>query len=199
MTEEVRQRIFDPFFTTKQRQAGTGLGLSTAFGIVKQLGGNIECDTVVSEGTVFRVFLPVTGRDEDTDKLQASQMLQGPESGLRLLLVDDEELLRQAGAAALESLDHEVTTAVDGQDAIEIIEQSEPFDAVLLDLTMPRMNGHEACGIIRKRWPDLPVIICSGYSTTRLDESLEGVSFLSKPFRLNELKDTLRDVASAMT
>ena len=200
MTDDVRQRVFDPFFTTKQRQAGTGLGLSTAFGIVKQLGGHIECETAVSEGTVFRVFLPVADRDEQVDKVRETQTMPVPEkSGLRLLLVDDEELLRQSGAAALESLDHDVMTAVDGQDAIEIIEQSEPFDAVLLDLTMPRMNGHEACSIIRERWPELSVIICSGYSTTRLDESLEGVSFLSKPFRLNELKDTLRDVSSAMT
>lgn len=193
MVPEVKERIFEPFFTTKQPGEGTGLGLSTAIGVVKQLGGEIQCDSTWESGTTFRIYFAHSSNAESSLSGPA-ECLSAATGPLRLLLVDDEEPLRLSGRRLLEALGHTVQTACNGREAIEAIEVDGGFDAVLLDLTMPEMTGHEAYEIIRDRWPHLAVAICSGYSADHIAGAAfeqSTVAFLPKPFRVSDLAKTL--------
>ena len=198
MKPEVKERIFEPFFTTKQRGSGTGLGLSAALGVVEQLGGKIECDSTWQLGTTFRLYFPCQG--EDRELIQSApakaQRIAPANRGLRLLLVDDEEPLRVSGKFLLQALGHQVFTARNGREAIERLEEGA-VDLVLLDLTMPEMTGSEAYRVIRDRWPDTPVIFCSGYSPERISALVRAESdtaFIAKPFRIAEISSAIEQL-----
>ena len=194
---EFRERIFEPFFTTRQVGGGTGLGLSVAHGIVKSHGGAIVCVSEPGRGTTFRVFLPeavAPGTQPAGERAPRSQPLHA-----RLLFVDDDENVVFVGRSVLEGLGHEVTTARDGLEALELFRR-EPaaFDAAVVDELMPGMTGTQLATEIRRIRPGLPIVIASGNGLpahARFEDEA-GVSYLAKPFEWKEL-DTVIDAAFA--
>ncbi len=189
MTEETRQRIFEPFFTTKDssQATGTGLGLSTAYGIIHAHRGCITVSSVRGRGSTFRVFLPVGTL---APALPASRVESVPGQGV-ILLVEDEPLLRELGTSILETLGFKVVTAVDGVDALTVFRrQNQRLRAVLLDLKMPNMGGREAFMEFRRINPGVPVIICTGYGENEEVQellTLGATGMLAKPYRIADL------------
>jgi signal transduction histidine kinase/CheY-like chemotaxis protein len=199
---DVQSNIFEPFFTTKAIGCGTGLGLSTSLGIVEQHKGKIECRSVVGQGTRFDIFIPACDAHErpipriEFPKLADITNLRT--YPLRILLVDDEPLLRESNCQLLSALGHDVVQAENGQVALIHLRRDQAFDLVLLDLTMPVMSGREALVMIKTEFPDLRVVICSGYAAEShaLDSSHDSVKpdgFLEKPFSIIELNRILND------
>jgi PAS domain S-box-containing protein len=197
MSEEVRRRIFEPFFTTKNSSgpaAGTGLGLSTTYGIVQAHRGAITVESVRGRGSTFRVLLPV-GVLPAAEKEPAAP---SPKGHGMVLLAEDEPLLRELGGSVLESLGYQVLLAEDGEEALRSFrEHHGDLCAVLLDLKMPRMSGREAFIEMRRINPAIPVIVCTGYGDNEEVQALLtlGASgMLAKPYRIAELAAKLEGV-----
>jgi len=195
MDEETLRRIFDPFFTTKP--GGRGLGLSAMLGIIKGHKGAIRIESTPGVGTVFQVFLPCCGTGAG-----AAAPGQDPAAGRlkgRILLVEDEDEIREASATDLARHGLTVVEARDGQEALDRFRETpRGFDLVVMDLTMPRMDGRTAFQEIRKLNPDTPVILCSGYDQESFAASFGGeapTAFVQKPYRPQELR---RRVASVI-
>lgn len=200
---EVQAKIFEPFFTTKEPGKGTGLGLATSFGIVKQLGGWIDFRSVPGKGTRFDIYLP---RSTAAEAGESSALLHGPGAGPKLapsragetiLLVDDEALVRRIGRTLLSKLGYEILEASDGLEALEICKtQGDRVQLVLLDLTMPNLTGKETFARLREIRPGLPVLICSGYLVD-LDEFTRECGacpdgFVQKPYSFEDMAERVR-------
>jgi two-component system cell cycle sensor histidine kinase/response regulator CckA len=201
MPPEVLAKIFDPFFTTKGVGKGTGLGLSTVYGIVKQSGGFIYADTELGRGTTFRVYLPrYMPNTEDeliaqkTAKKERPQDLTG--SG-RVLLVEDEDIVRSFAVRALRRQGYEVLEATTGVEALEVMAANEgKIDIVVSDVVMPEMDGPTLLKELRKKNPDLKIIFVSGYPHEAFETSLdknEQFAFLPKPFSLPQLAAKVKE------
>jgi nitrogen-specific signal transduction histidine kinase/CheY-like chemotaxis protein len=189
MPPEVRARLYEPFFTTKGVGKGTGLGLAMVFAIVRQHKGWIECRSEVGAGTQFDVYLPrgETGRAPDTDL--ATAVLPRAGHGT-VLVVDDEELIRDLAALTLEGHGYRVLRAADGREAVEVYAaERDRIDLVVLDLTMPVLSGHEAFRQIRELNPAARVLFASGYAVEQLSDLEKGLmaGFLKKPYRPSDL------------
>jgi CheY-like chemotaxis protein len=184
----LQQRIFDPFFTTKPVGKGSGLGLATAFGIVKGHGGVIHVESAVGTGSRFVVYLPELAAGVDPEAQTEALAPRG--SGV-VLVVDDEELVRRTAARMLSSLGYEPVPVPGGREALEWLARGgSPPAAVLLDLAMPGMDGRTCFHELRARHPGLRVVISSGFSETgRAQELLAAgaVAFVPKPYRTIEL------------
>jgi CheY-like chemotaxis protein len=198
MSEEVLTRVFDPFYSTKKH--GSGLGLAAVLGIVHAHKGLLALCSVPEEGTRFRIYLQPTAQQAApvvTERPPASAN-ERPAPGTRVLVVDDEEIVRNAAQRILEHSGYEVLTAVDGQEGVEIFEaRHADLSAVLLDLTMPRMNGETACVRMREINPNVPIILSSGYSENESSSPAifqEVAAYIRKPYRLKQLLDILREV-----
>jgi len=194
MSPEILARIFDPFFTTKRK--GRGLGLSAMLGILRGHGAGLKISSEVGRGSTFKLFFPIHPEGASAvKKVEAEPAVPSRFTG-RVLLVDDEPVILESSAALLSVLGFRVVTAIDGQDAVEKFEANPGgFDLVLMDLTMPRMSGHEAFGRMRTLRPDLPVILCSGYSEQEITHKLQEqglTGFLQKPYLLIDLKRALQ-------
>lgn len=187
MEPEVCARIFEPFFTTKPRGKGTGLGLATAYAIVRDHGGQINVDTKPGLGTTFEVLLPASSQ-LDPIMTRARRLTERQEVPVKatILLADDEELVRTATRRVLEHAGLEVILACDGQEAIEVFsDQNERIDLVILDLDMPRLDGEKAFTRLKQDYPDLRVLISSGFIDHDREANLRraGVSdILHKPY-----------------
>jgi two-component system cell cycle sensor histidine kinase/response regulator CckA len=199
-------RIFEPFFSTKEVGAGTGLGLSTVYGIVRQTGGFVRVDSVEGQGTEFTILLPLheQSEEEKEEAAVAKSIAAAPEptqdlSGVgTVLLVEDEDPVRLFGARALRNKGYEVLEAKNGEAALEVINQTAgPIDLVISDVVMPQLDGPGLIREVRAQHPDMKVIFISGYAEDDFREALEresDIHFLSKPFSLDQLAGKVKDV-----
>jgi len=193
MSEEVRNRVFEPFFTTKF--SGRGLGLAAVLGIVRGHRGAIDVESHPGRGTTFRVFLPVSMQASVPISADSPER-QAPSSIWHVLVVDDEAPVRQVVADIIGSEGHAVTAAASAAEALEAVKRAKGrFDMVLLDLTMPDMNGHECLIALRELDPDLRVVLTSGYSEIDARDQIGGqplAGFLKKPYDAATLLECLR-------
>ncbi len=195
MDEDTQQRIFDPFFTTKEMGRGTGLGLASVYGIVKNHGGFIKVFSTKGQGTQFKIYLPASGKAVPDKKKVNEKFVQGRET---ILLVDDEEMILDVGRRMLKRLGYQIFIARDGQEAIEIFEQhQDKIDLIILDMIMPQMGGGETFDRIKKIQPGVKVLLSSGFSINGqaseiLNRGCNG--FIQKPFNLQNLSKSLRAI-----
>jgi PAS domain S-box-containing protein len=193
------EKIFDPFFTTKF--TGRGLGLSTVIGMVTAQNGGITVETKEGGGSVFRVYLPVSGEAVPASPQKAAELTELKGTGT-ILVVDDDPLVRNMAKLMLTRLGYNVLEAKDGVEAVEVFQQDHPsIRCVLSDLTMPRMNGWETLEAIRKLAPGIPVVLSSGYDEAQVmaeDHPERPNAFLGKPYQIKGLGEIISRVLTAV-
>ncbi len=202
---EVLGKIFEPFFTTKEQGKGTGLGLSTVYGIVKQTGGFIfATNAKAADGSIkgarFTVYLPVhLASEEELAKAEAEEEARDWSGGGRILLVEDEDMVRAVAERALTRQGYEVVTASDGDIGLEHVSEGGEFDLVVSDVVMPSMDGPAMAREIRKLKPELPVLFMSGYAEGQLREQIDiaAMHFIAKPFSVQQIADKVGEVMRA--
>jgi two-component system, cell cycle sensor histidine kinase and response regulator CckA len=201
--EENLERIFEPFFSTKELGSGTGLGLSTVYGIVKQSGGFIFVESAPNTGTLFQVYLP--SQAPVIDESKAEQSLADAETSAKefdeastIMLVEDDDSVRNFATRALRERGYRVIEATNGESALDIIEDLSNRPAMMIvDVVMPRMGGPLLAGKVRQIYPDMKIIFVSGYTLTSFSDWLPGepkINFLPKPFSLKQLMKIVKEV-----
>ncbi len=195
MDEKTMERLFEPFFTTKEMGRGTGLGLASAYGIIKGHGGFINVSSKLGKGTVFDIYLPATAADVVEEEAPSCHITKGRET---ILLIDDEESIINVTREILEMLGYTVITASGGQEALDTyMTEKDRIDLVILDMIMPGMGGGETFDRLKEVNPNVKVILSSGYSITgRATQIMERGcrSFIQKPFNINEISSKIREV-----
>ena len=195
MDKETIKHIFEPFFTTKEMGRGTGLGLASAYGIMKGHGGYIDVESKKGQGTTFSIYLPASEKEVQGVVKTAEQVIEGAGT---VLLVDDEEVILEVGQALLEAMGYRVLVARDGKEAIELYKKSSnDIDIVVLDIVMPNMGGGEAYDHIKEINTDVKVLLSTGFS---IDGEAKAIlqrgcnGFIQKPFRMNELAEKIGEI-----
>ncbi len=197
MDDETQAKIFDPFFTTREVGQGTGLGLSTVFGIVQDHEGGLTVTSEAGKGATFTIFLPLAeGPIEELPEGQASvQDCAGTEN---ILFVDNEKSIRNSVTRCLQRVGYNVTAVADGQEALDIFAKDlDRFDLVVTDLTMPSMTGEQLSHELMRLRPNTPVILCTGHGATFTAKHCDAAginAFLQKPLTPDELSQMVRDV-----
>ena len=193
--DTVIDHIFDPFFTTKERGEGTGLGLSVIHGIVKDMEGAISVYSEPDKGTTFQLLLPEFGEDPGEKTSEPQEVFKGEG---RILLVDDEKTIVDSGHKILRGLGYEVTSTISSIDAFKIFEANpDNFDLVLTDMTMPKMTGLELSRKILKIRPEIPIILCTGYSLGLTEAMIRknGIrQMIMKPIISRELASAINEL-----
>lgn len=198
MDEKTKKRIFEPFFTTKKMGRGTGLGLASVYGIIKNHGGFINVDSEKDKGTTFSVYLPASFKAVETKTNLSTEVEKG--SGT-VLLVDDEEVIVDVGQEILKSMGYKVVTARSGREAIEIFDKAHYLtsapDLIILDMVMPEMGGGETYDKLKEINPQVKVLLSSGYgidgqATEILKRGCDG--FIQKPFNISKLSQSIKRV-----
>ena len=198
MTDQVLGRAFEPFFTTKEVGKGSGLGLSQVFGLAKQSGGGVRIDTEIGKGTVIRVFLPRAELAPVADPLPSGELQTARAAGLIVMVVDDDEAVREVTANFLDDLGYEVIEAGSGGAALEQLERHPKIDAVILDFAMPGMNGADLARELRLRRPGAPILFATGYADAEALTDIGDHLIVHKPFTPVELARKLsRTLAGA--
>ncbi len=197
MDTETMKRVFEPFFTTKKEGEGTGLGLSTVYGIAKQHGGHIEVYSEIGEGTTFKVYFPlVLAKADSTAKTAAMAGL--PKGTETILVVEDEEMVRKVAVRILTRLGYNVMSANDGNHALVVTKENDvPVDLVLTDVVMPEMNGREMAEKLGEQHPEMKILYTSGYTKNVISQHGvldEGLDFVGKPYTPLELAQKVREV-----
>ena len=195
ITPDIQSTIFDPYFTTKEPGEGTGMGLAMVKGIVENYGGKIFVDSLVGKGTTFTIVIPATKSRQDNRPYEPQQLPEGSE---RILFVDDEVPIAKMGGQILERLGYSVTMRTSSIEAIEIFKaKPNEFDLVITDMTMPNLTGDKLAVELMKIRPDIPVILCTGYSKKISDETASEIgikAFAYKPVVKADLAKTVRKV-----
>ena len=195
MDEKTRQRIFDPFFTTKEMGRGTGLGLASAYGIIKGHSGVINVYSEKGHGTTFNIYLPASDQKVALREMPTQDILKGQET---ILVVDDEKIITDVTKGILEQIGYQVLIARSGNEAVEIFgANKDRIDLVIMDMIMPGMNGGEAYDRLKAIKPDVKVILSSGYSLNGMAKDImaRGIkAFIQKPFRMEDLSRIIREV-----
>ena len=202
--KELLSKIFEPFFTTKEVGSGTGLGLSTVYGIIRQTGGHIFVDSKDGEGACFTIYLPRNDAVEEIeDQAVAAEAAVHAKRDLTgagtVMLVEDEDAVRMFGARALRNKGYTVVEAASGQEAIDLLADGNvsPIDLLITDVVMPGLDGPSMIRQVRKTHPDLKVVFISGYTEDsfrkRLDVA-EDIHFLPKPFTLQQLASKVKEI-----
>ncbi len=195
--DEILENIFEPFYTTKTVGSGTGLGLATVYGIINQSGGHINVRSIVNQGTTFEIYLPEIEREiAPAEKNgQSTMRLYGSET---ILLVEDEEIVRQLTCEILESYGYQIIEAENGEAALKICENdAAKFDLLLTDVVMPGTGGHELAGKLLEKYPNLRILFTSGYnedSQIEYEISDAVTDFIHKPFTPDSLAEKVRSV-----
>jgi len=196
--EEIRDKIFEPFFSTKERSQGTGLGLATLHGIIKQNHGHIEVDSTVGQGTTFRIYLPRSTAKVTRQRHTETVSAAAADAPTHILLVEDNEELRISTCEILETLGYTVTSADCAEKALELFEsEAARLDLVITDVIMPDMDGKQMADIMLESRPDLRVVFMSGYTDdVMLDRGVTrgAIDFVPKPFSAAQLTAKLREV-----
>ncbi|WP_242187888.1 PAS domain-containing sensor histidine kinase [Sphingomonas sp. CARO-RG-8B-R24-01] len=193
ISEEVLGRIFEPFFTTKEIGKGTGLGLSQVIGFAKQSGGDIRVDTTSGEGTTFTLYLPRAYPENDSEQAQDDDDGPVDGEGMCVLLVEDNEQVGEFATQALKELGYDSIHAVNADRALEeLAKDYSRFHVVFSDVVMPGMSGLELGQEIRRRYPDVPVVLTSGYSHVLAQNGKHGFELLHKPYSVEQLSRVLR-------
>ena len=197
MDEEVQRQIFEPFFTTKPADAGTGLGMSMVYGLVKQHGGFVHVYSEVGHGTSVKVHFPEVGRIQRRASRRATYDPRELTGSATILLTEDETALRRAAKRVLESQGYTVFAAADGEEALAALEaHPTEINLVISDLVMPKLGGAELYQVVRTRQPAMPFLLTSGFSTTEMQERSNidpAVPCLQKPWTVTELLWSVRD------
>jgi PAS domain S-box-containing protein len=195
ISSSLMEHIFDPFFTTKEKGQGTGMGLSVVHGIVKSHNGTIHAYSEPGQGSTFNVYLPVIERQLEQKIRDEKPIPTGTEN---ILFVDDEESLINMAKQLLVSLGYTVTSRINSLEALELFKtRPDTFDLVITDLTMPNMAGDELASKIMAIRPDIPVILCTGFSTRITEEKAKNMgikAFIMKPLIKKDIAETLRQV-----
>jgi CheY-like chemotaxis protein len=197
MNHQTQQHIFEPFFTTKERDQGSGLGLATVYGIVKQSGGNIEVASDLGAGTTFKIYLPrVKKRIPQVKKPDTFvELVAGTET---ILLVEDEEVVRKLSRRILEICGYNVIETRNGIEALESCAVGDcKFDLLMTDVVMPKMGGSELAEKLRLKLPNLKILFTSGYTNEaviRHGVKVGNVNFIQKPFSPKQLANKIRKI-----
>ena len=200
MKPEVMAHIFEPFFTTKEVGKGTGLGLAMVFGIVQQSGGCIRVESESGRGSTFRIYLPIAEEAAAKPAAEPAPAVRtrGNET---ILIVEDDEGVREVATASLELHGYDVITALDGKDALRIAQdRREAIALVLTDVVMPNLGGSELACLLRERFPKLKVLFMSGYTADSVvrDGLLQStLHFIQKPYTPLSLAQKVREVLDA--
>ncbi|MBW1868021.1 MAG: PAS domain S-box protein [Deltaproteobacteria bacterium] len=195
MDKATQKKIFDPFFTTKEMGRGTGLGLASSYGIVKNHGGFINVYSEKGHGTTFNIYLPASAKKIIEEKQPSGDILRGSET---VLFVDDEDMIIEVAEELFKELGYKILIARGGKEAIEIYEKNkERIDMVILDMIMPDMSGSVTYDRLKEIDPHIKVLLSSGYSingqaTEIMDRGCDG--FIQKPFKIKELSQKLREM-----
>ncbi|MFA6239827.1 MAG: PAS domain S-box protein [Candidatus Hydrogenedentales bacterium] len=196
MDAETQQRLFEPFFTTKEAGKGTGLGLATVYGIVKQHGGLIHVYSEVGSGTVFKVYLPTVERPaHEVGQLEKRPVIGGSET---ILVAEDNREIRALAARILEKAGYTVLLAADGKEAVEVFRnRAREISLVLLDVIMPKEGGRSSCNEIKEVKPDIHVLFSSGYGGSDVYDRFSlnhGEHFIQKPYEPKRLLQKVREI-----
>lgn len=195
MDDDIQQKIFEPFFTTKAIGRGTGMGLASAYGIIKNHNGIINVYSEKGHGTSFKIYLPASDKTVPKEKPKTQKLLKGTET---ILLVDDEYMVIDIGKEILEKLGYKVITAASGTEALDVFKNNQKkIDLVILDMIMPDMSGRDTFENLKSCRADVKVLLSSGYSidgqaTEILNSGCEG--FIQKPFSLKQLSRKIREI-----
>jgi len=195
MDKATQQRIFDPFFTTKEKSRGTGLGLASAYGIIRSHGGAIKVYSEIGKGATFNIYLPKSQKEVKKKKEISGEVIKGTET---LLLIDDEEIIIEVCGEMLENLGYTVLSEKGGKEATATYQKDQDkIDGVILDMVMPVMGGSETYDRLKAINPDIKVLLSSGYSIDGLAKTIlaKGCDgFIQKPFNVKELSQKLRKI-----
>jgi len=197
MDPETCSKIFDPFFSTKF--TGRGLGMAAVLGIVRGHRGAIKVDSEAGRGTTFKILLPASGKPAELFDVATNE--EGWSGSGTVLLVDDEETVRSIGSEMLKELGFTVVTANDGRQALEVFRSAPEISFVILDLTMPRMDGEQCFRELRTLNPEIKVIMSSGYNEQEVTQRFAGkglAGFIQKPYKLSELKEVIKTLTGTI-
>jgi CheY-like chemotaxis protein len=197
MNEHVKSHLFEPFFTTKPLGQGTGLGLATCFGIVKQNAGHIEVHSELGSGTTFELYFPQVQAKVEPSRVRITPA-ESAGGGETVLLVEDEQVVRELAVVILREKGYAVVEAVNGEEGLRLARQHDgKIDLVLTDVVMPIMGGKEMADVLRTSHPDTKVLFTSGYADNALMHQgvlPPGISFLQKPYLTATLTRKVREV-----